>query len=39
MRRLLDANLSPRTAAFLIATFEFDVVALMSLGLAHLDDE
>ena len=27
-RFLLDANLSPRTAAFLIATFGFDVVDL-----------
>lgn len=38
-RFLLDANLSPRTATFLIDTFGFDVVALMSLGPAHLDDE
>ena len=39
MRFLLDANLSPRTAAFLIATFGFDVVALMGSGFAHLRDE
>lgn len=38
-RLLLDANLSPRTAAFLLATFGLDVVALVSLGLSHLDDE
>jgi predicted nuclease of predicted toxin-antitoxin system len=38
-RFLLDANRSPRTATFLIATFGFDVVAPKSLGLAHLDDE
>jgi predicted nuclease of predicted toxin-antitoxin system len=35
---LLDANLSPETAAFLRATFGYDVVDLASLGLAHLED-
>lgn len=38
-RCLLDANLAPRTATFLIATFGFDVVALLDLGLAHVDDD
>src|SRR5680860_707285 len=37
-RLLLDAYLSPRTASFLIEIFAFDSVALISLGLAHLDD-
>ncbi|MGH2615140.1 MAG: DUF5615 family PIN-like protein [Thermomicrobiales bacterium] len=37
-RLLLDANLSPETAAFLRATFGFDVVDLLSLGLSHLKD-
>jgi len=37
-RILLDANLSPRTAHFLTERFEFDVVALSTLGLSHLDD-
>lgn len=35
---LLDANLSPETAAFLRATFGYDVVDLAGLGLAHLED-
>lgn len=37
-RILLDANLSPRTAQFLAERFKFDVVALSTLGLSHLDD-
>jgi predicted nuclease of predicted toxin-antitoxin system len=37
-RFLLDANLSPETAAFLRATFGFDVVDLLSLSLPHLSD-
>jgi predicted nuclease of predicted toxin-antitoxin system len=37
-RFLLDANLSPETAAFLQATFGFDVVDLLTLGLSHLTD-
>lgn len=37
-RLLLDANLSPCTASFLVERFAFDAVALVSLGLAHLDD-
>jgi predicted nuclease of predicted toxin-antitoxin system len=36
---LLDANLSPRTASFLSVTFGFDVVALLDMGLGHLDDD
>lgn len=35
---LLDANLSPQNSAFLKASFGFDAVDLMSLGLGHLDD-
>ena len=35
---LLDANLSPETAAFLLATFGLDVIDIPSLGLAHLED-
>ena len=35
---LLDANLSPETAAFLRATFGYDVTDLATLGLAHLED-
>ncbi len=37
-RILLDANLSPRTANFLTERFEFDVVALSTLGLSYLND-
>jgi predicted nuclease of predicted toxin-antitoxin system len=37
-RFLLDANLSPRNSAYLAATFGFDAIDLMSLGLTHLDD-
>ncbi len=37
-RLLLDANLSPRTAQFLTQRFEFDTVALSTIGLSHLDD-
>lgn len=40
MRRLLlDANQSPRTAAFLRQTFGFDVEDLTTLGLFALPDE
>ena len=37
-RFLLDANLSPETGAFLRATFGFDVVDLLTLGLSHTTD-
>ncbi len=37
-RLLLDANLSPRTASYLVDRFELDVVSLLTLGLGHLDD-
>jgi predicted nuclease of predicted toxin-antitoxin system len=37
-RLLLDANLSPRNSAFLVATFGFDATDLMTRGLAHLED-
>ena len=37
-RFLLDANLSPETAAYLRATFGFDVVDLLTLGQSHLTD-
>ena len=37
-RFLLDANLSPETAAFLRRTYRFDVVDLLTLGLSHLTD-
>lgn len=37
-RWLLDANLSPRTATFLIERFGFDVVSLLTLGLGDMDD-
>jgi predicted nuclease of predicted toxin-antitoxin system len=37
-RLLLDANLSPKTAAFLAHTFAYDVVDLKTLGLEHLSD-
>jgi predicted nuclease of predicted toxin-antitoxin system len=35
---LLDANLSPETAAFLRDTFGFDATDLISRGLGHLRD-
>ena len=35
---LLDANLSPKTARFLTATFGFDVVALQASRLGELPD-
>ncbi len=35
---MLDANLSPETAAYLRATFGFDVVDLLTLGQSHLTD-
>lgn len=35
---LLDANLSPKLARFLTATFGFDVESLLALGLGHLPD-
>jgi predicted nuclease of predicted toxin-antitoxin system len=35
---LLDANLSPKTARFLAATFGFDVVSLLERGLGELPD-
>ncbi len=38
LRFLLDANLSPETGAFLRATFDHDLVALLTLGLSHLTD-
>jgi predicted nuclease of predicted toxin-antitoxin system len=37
-RFLLDANLSPETAAFLRSTFDFDAVDLLTLGLSGLTD-
>jgi predicted nuclease of predicted toxin-antitoxin system len=37
-RFLLDANLSPETAAFLRSTFGYDVVDLLTLGLSGLAD-
>ena len=37
-RFLLDANLLPETAAYLRATFGFDVVDLLTLGQSHLTD-
>ena len=35
---LLDANLSPETRTFLVASFGIDVTDLMSRGLSHLRD-
>lgn len=35
---LLDANLSPKTARSLAATFGFDVVSLLTLGYGELPD-
>jgi predicted nuclease of predicted toxin-antitoxin system len=35
---LLDANLSPETAAYLRATIDFDVVDLLTLGQSRLSD-
>jgi predicted nuclease of predicted toxin-antitoxin system len=35
---LLDANLSPETRAFLVASFNLDVTDLVSLGLSHMRD-
>lgn len=37
-RLLLDANLSPETRHYLVATFDLDVIDLLSLGLGHLSD-
>lgn len=37
-RFLLDANLSPESAAFLRTTFGFDAVDLLTLGQSHLTD-
>ena len=37
-RFLLDANLSPETASFLVETLHLDVVSLLTLGLSHLTD-
>jgi predicted nuclease of predicted toxin-antitoxin system len=35
---LVDANLSPKLADFLVAEFGFDVESLRTLGLGHLPD-
>jgi predicted nuclease of predicted toxin-antitoxin system len=36
---VLDANLSPETGAYLVATFGFDVVHLTAIGRGDLADE
>lgn len=39
IKLLLDANQSPETRKYLIKTFHFDVVDIVTEGKTHLDDE